>query len=246
MSPYYVDELEDYYQDGLDGISHMMEQGYYDYYDGSDEEFAMPLPRRRQRIRERRYRRTRNRTPRGEDDYTCISDSDETIHRASDNHHSNRRCRHRDCCRSRRAGRSRCADSSRQEVHHHHLVICHQSGGPGPNAYPPQSNSMLQIEGQQPLQGQIVAGVGGGALVALGRQAITAPARGDMVLPSAIMPTDAGPQCGCECCYTSRAHQIEALNMTRTPQILGQGVGLTAGQLPGTFTRPIHIPRLLQ
>ncbi|KAM5495445.1 hypothetical protein McaMca56_005610 [Microsporum canis] len=65
MSPYYVDELEDYYQDGLDGISHMMEQGYYDYYDGSDEEFAMPLPRRRQRIRERRYRRTRNRTPSG-------------------------------------------------------------------------------------------------------------------------------------------------------------------------------------
>ncbi|KAK2823864.1 hypothetical protein FQN49_007542 [Arthroderma sp. PD_2] len=50
MPPYYADDLDDYYPNGLNGISHMMQPGYYDYYDGSDEEYAMPLPHRRQRI----------------------------------------------------------------------------------------------------------------------------------------------------------------------------------------------------
>lgn len=79
--------------------------------------------------------------------------------------------------------------------------------------------------------------------MALNRPAIAAPAR---VLPSAIIPTTAGPQCACECCHTSRAHQVDALNIVRGPQLLGQGTALAGGQLSGPFTRPVQIPRLLQ
>ncbi|EFR02737.1 hypothetical protein MGYG_05736 [Nannizzia gypsea CBS 118893] len=245
MSTYYAEDFDDYYQDGIDGSSNMMEQVCYDYADFSDDDYTMPLPRRRQKIPKQRLRHPRHKIPRHEDSYTYVSDSDETSYRAGDGRRGSRRCRHRDCCRSRRSGRSQRRDSSRYEIHHHHhYACCSQHDGSGSNSNQPQSSNVLQIEGH-PLQNQIAAGVGGGALMALNRPAIAAPARGGMVIPSA-MPALASPQCACECCHTSRTHQVEALNMMRAPQLLGQGAGLTTAQLPGTFARAVNMPRLLQ
>ncbi|OAL71739.1 hypothetical protein A7D00_3769 [Trichophyton violaceum] len=240
MSTYYDDDFDDYYHEGIDNIPHMMDQGFY--VDVSDDDYTMVLPRPKQKVPRQRFQRPRCRVPRHEESYTYVSDSDETTYRAGDGHHGIRRSRHRDHYRGRRSGHSRSRGSSRYEIHHHHHYYCSQHESSGSNGHQTQSNNVLQIE-TQPYQGQITAGVGGGALMALNRPAIAAPAR---VLPSAIIPTTAGPQCACECCHTSRAHQVDALNTVRGPQLLGQGTVLPAGQLSGPFTRPVQIPRLLQ
>ncbi|KAG8211685.1 hypothetical protein GTR04_0892 [Trichophyton interdigitale] len=240
MSTYYDDDFDDYYHEGIDNIPHMMYQGFY--FDVSDDDYTMALPHPRQKAPRQRFRRQRCRVPRHEESYTYVSDSDETSYRAGNGQHGIRRSQHRNPYRSRRSGHSQSRNSSRYEIHHHHHYYCSQHEGSGANGHQAQSNNVLQIE-SQPYQGQIAAGVGGGALMALNRLAIAAPAR---VLPSAIIPTTAGPQCACECCHTSRAHQVDALNMVRGQQLLGPGTALAAGQLSGPFTRPVQIPRLLQ